>query len=221
MRSQIFAIASLFAISASAVPHAGHEHRHLHHRQATSATATSVSPSETSTATPSQAPSGSSSGGDTFMITIDNQCSTDLEFGIFAVSASFAMETMGNTVNIAAGGTGAIAAPFTGIGMRLSGTASQGAAAQWAAQPLFEFGYSEYSGQTGTAYDLSIMEGSVPSNVGLAVVPENGACPAKKCTPTSCPLSQGWTNPDQVNVGSPADTVCYQGKTNFRVTWCA
>ena len=29
-----------------------------------------------------------------------------------------------------------------------------------------------------------------------------------------------WTNPDQTGDGSPADTVCYKGKTDFRVEFC-
>ena len=81
-------------------------------------------------------------------------------------------------------------------------------------------GYSEYDGQTGTAYDLSVMEGSDPS-IGIAVQPLAGAsCPDKTCLPWDCPPGQGWTNPDQVDAGSPGDTVCYQGNTNFRVIWC-
>lgn len=47
-----------------------------------------------------------------------------------------------------------IAVPFQETGLRLSATADQGCAAQWDPQALFEMGYSEYAGQTGTAYDL-------------------------------------------------------------------
>jgi len=102
------------------------------------------------------------------------------------------------------------------------GTADQGCAAQWNPQALFEFGYSEYAGQSGTAYDLSLMQGSDPS-IGLSVNPLGGgpSCPSKSCSPTNCPPGQGWTNPDQVDEGSPGDTVCYQGQQNFEVTWCA
>ena len=127
------------------------------------------------------------------------------------------MNTITQSTSIAAGSKGTIAAPYSGIGMRLSATAGDGAAAQWSAQALFEFGYSEYNGIAGSAYDLSVMGG----DVGLAVYPENTECPSKKCTPSDCAPDQGWTNADQVEDGSPADTVCYHGKTNFNVVWCA
>lgn len=150
------------------------------------------------------------------MISIQNNCASDLSFGVFSISSSFAMSAIGSSVPIAAGSSGSISAPFSLIGGRLSATADQGTAAQWDAQALFEFGYSSYGGMDGTAYDLSVMGG----NTGVAVYPSNPACPSKVCNPGNCAADQGWTNPDQVNQGSPADTVCYHGKTNFKVVWC-
>jgi len=117
-----------------------------------------------------------------------------------------------------------IAAPYKDIGMRLSGHAEWGTAGQWKTQALFEFGYSEYAGMEGTAYNISLMEGS-DSDIGLGAYPiPNGKgskqCPSKTCFPWDCPLSQGWTKPEQVQVGSPADTVCYHGNTDFKVVFC-
>ncbi|KAI7530677.1 hypothetical protein KC331_g14539, partial [Hortaea werneckii] len=49
----------------------------------------------------------------------------------------------------------------------------------------------------------------------------SGECDVKVCTEQNgFPLSQCWTNPDQTSDGSPADTVCYKGKTDFKVTFC-
>ena len=189
MRAQSLPLLLSLALSATAVPFAGphHQHKHLH-----------------------------AARDDTFEIDVQNNCGSDLSFGIFQVDSSFNMNAITSPVSIAAGSSGSIAAPYQGIGMRLSATADGGAAAQWNAQALFEFGYSSFNGQDGTAYDLSVMGG----DVGVSVQPDNTACPSKICTPSDCSADQGWTNPDQVDVGSPADTVCYHGKTNFQVTWC-
>lgn len=229
MRTQILAVISTLAVASNATPLGDRFHQRLHQRQTL---APSYAPTSTATvygtpttpavadptaAAPSAAPYAPS-GGDTFQISISNQCDSDLSFGIFSVSSSFAMNSVGGAVNIPAGGSGSIAAPFTGVGMRLSASASAGADAQWAAQTLFEFGYSEYAGQTGTAYDVSVMAGSTQ---GLSVYPSNPQCPSKSCPdPNNCAPDQGWSDPGQVSSGSPADTVCYQGKTDFRVVWC-
>lgn len=117
-----------------------------------------------------------------------------------------------------------IHAPYRDLGIRLSGHAEWGTARQWEVQALFEFGYGQYGGKEGTAYNLSVMEGS-DKDVGVGVYPipngkGSGKCQSKTCFPWNCPLSQGWTNPDQIKDGSPADTVCYEGKTDFKVVFC-
>jgi hypothetical protein len=127
-------------------------------------------------------------------------------------------------VNIAHKQMHTIVALYKDLGMRLSGHAEWGTSRQWAHQALFEFGYSEYKGIGGSAYNLSVMEGS-DMDVGVGVYPipnGNGSkqCPSKTCFPWDCPLDQGWTNPDQTKNGSPADTVCYHGKTDFKVVFC-
>lgn len=158
---------------------------------------------------------------DTFNIEICNNCPATKQFGIYQVSGSFQMNQMCDPVSIDSNSTQTIQAPYKGIGMRLSGHADWGTGGQWAAQALFEFGYSEYNGLEGTAYDLSLMEGT-DSDIGLAVYPSTDSedCPSKVCHPGDCDASQGWTSPDQVSSGSPADTVCYHGKTNFKVVFC-
>jgi hypothetical protein len=123
-------------------------------------------------------------------------------------------------VNIHSGHKHTIHAPFKATGMRLSGHAEWGTAGQWSPQALFEFGYSEYAGQKGTAYDLSVMEGS-DADIGIGVYPHDKNCPSKTCFPWDCPADQGWTSPGQTSLGSPADTVCYAGhKTAFKVVFC-
>lgn len=183
---------SSLALAVSAIPHAGHGHNHM---------------------------AAHSKRDDTFKIHVLNNCADDKTFGIFQIDSSFNMVEKTSPVSIKAGMARAIDAPYSELGLRLSATADQGCDAQWDPQALFEFGYSDYNGQGGTAYDLSVMEGSDPS-IGLAVYPHQSECPDKKCSPSDCPAGQGWTNPDQVNAGSPGDTVCYYGKTNFRVVWC-
>jgi hypothetical protein len=156
---------------------------------------------------------------DTFAIKIHNRCSTDKTFGVYQVSPSFEMIETTTPVKIASGNTSTIYPPFQGIGLRLSATADKGCDAQWSPQTLFEFGYSEYAGLTGTAYDLSIMQ-ATDEFEGVAAYPGTDKCPSKLCAASGCALDQAWTNPDQVDDGSPADMVCYQGKQNFKVVWC-
>jgi hypothetical protein len=169
--------------------------------------------------------SSASSSPDTFNIEICNNCPADKHFGIYEITGSFQMLQTCDPVTVGQGESKTISAPYKGIGMRLSGHAEWGTGGQWAPQALFEFGYSEYNGLEGTAYDLSLMQGS-ESDVGLAVYPilsddaSSSDCPNKICYPGNCDPSQGWTNPDQVSDGSPADTVCYHGKMDFKVVFC-
>jgi len=165
-----------------------------------------------------------SSGSDTFNIEICNQCSSEKHFGMYQITGDFQMLEKMSPVSIPGNGTQTVSADFKAIGMRISGHAEWGTAGQWKNQALFEFGYSQYAGQDGTAYNLSLMEGS-EEDVGLAVYPTvdgepNDECPSKVCSPGDCALSQGWTNPDQTADGSPADTVCYKGKADFKVVFC-
>lgn len=189
-------LTSLFALTATAIPH-GHGLRHAHKRDA-----------------------------DTFNIEITNNCPSTKQFGIYSITSGFEMLQQCEPVSIDSNSTQTIAAPYKGLGMRLSGHAEWGVGGQWAPQALFEFGYSEYNGMEGTAYDLSMMEGC-ESDVGLAAYPQLSSeadsedCPSKICTdPSKCDPSQAWTNPAQNLAGSPADTVCYHGKMDFKVVFC-
>ncbi|KAK5133539.1 hypothetical protein LTR08_007676 [Meristemomyces frigidus] len=155
----------------------------------------------------------------TFDLTVQNNCATSKTFGLYQVSSSFEMTEMTDPVAIESNSSSVIQASFSAIGMRLSGTADQGCDGQWAAQTLFEFGYSAYSDLTGTAYDLSVMEG-VADGEGIAAYPATSECESKVCTTLGCSLAASWTSADQTSDGSPADTVCYQGKQNFKVVWC-
>ena len=158
-------------------------------------------------------------GRDAFEIHVWNNCAWTKEFGMYSVTSDFHMVQHGKTANVAPGHEHVFYPSFYDTGMRLTGHAEWGLAGQWNVQALFEFGYSEYDGVQGTAYDLSLMEGS-DENIGMGVYPHNDACESKTCWPDNCPPSQGWTNPDQTDLGNPADTVCYQGKTNFKVVFC-
>lgn len=109
--------------------------------------------------------------------------------------------------------------PFTEKGMRISGQSQWPVEERWNAQASFEFGYSTYYGQEGTAYDLSIMEGS-DMEIGLSVHPSNTNCQSKTCKPSDCLPDQGWTSSDQIEDGGPAGTVCYAGRADFDVVFC-
>lgn len=156
---------------------------------------------------------------DTFNIEITNNCPSSKDFGIYQVTSDYQPVKTCDPVTIGQNETQTIAAPYKEIGLRLTGHAEWGLAGVWKTQALFEFGYSEYNGLHGTAYDISIMEGG-GEDVGLAVYPSKSQCASKKCTPDNCDLSQGWTNPDQIKDGSPADTICYDGKMDFKVVFC-
>lgn len=158
---------------------------------------------------------------DTFRLHVVNQCKWTKQVALYQITSDFRMLPKSRPRNIAPGKASTIHAPFHARGMRLSGHAEWGTAAQWRPQALFEFGFSAYAGRVGTAYNLSVMEGS-DGDVGIGAYPigRDASCPAKTCFPWDCPPSQGWRNPDQVNIGSPADTVCYKGKTDFKVVFC-
>ncbi|KAK5113005.1 hypothetical protein LTR85_011027 [Meristemomyces frigidus] len=161
---------------------------------------------------------------DTFQLRVWNNCHFVKEVALYQITPAFAMVQKSNPTNIQPGKELTINAPFYAKGMRLSGHAEWGTAGQWKAQALFEFGYSTYGSSEGTAYDLSVMQGS-DSNIGIGAYPipygkGSKYCPSKTCFPWKCSWSQGWTNPDQVNDGSPADTVCYKGKTDFKIVFC-
>uniref|UniRef100_A0A2D3UY59 Uncharacterized protein n=1 Tax=Ramularia collo-cygni TaxID=112498 RepID=A0A2D3UY59_9PEZI len=166
----------------------------------------------------------SARGVDEFKIHVVNKCKWTKQFALYQITGDFQMLEKSTPVNIPTGGTKTIMADFHAIGMRLSGHAEWGTARQWEHNALFEFGHSEYMGVQGTAYNLSLMKGS-DADIGIRVFPiangrGSGTCQVKTCAPWNCPAAQGWTDPDQINVGSPADTVCYHGKTDFRVVFC-
>ncbi|KAK4547479.1 hypothetical protein LTR36_001135 [Oleoguttula mirabilis] len=182
--------AASFAALAAAVPHA-HSHRHAHAVE--------------------------KRDGTTFGLTVVNNCTTSKTFGLYQVSSSFAMTQMSDPVEIESEGSSTIQVAFTDLGMRLSATADLGTDAQWDAQTLFEFGYSTYLELTGTAYDLSVMDGG---SEGIAAYPATSACESKICSSAGCTLAEAWTNADEITDGSPADTVCYEGMQDFKVVWC-
>jgi hypothetical protein len=190
------ALTSLLALAVSAVPYQGHGHSHVH------------SPREIE------------KRDQTFNINVFNNCNSSKQIGLFQITSSFEAKQWGSTETVPGnGGNCTIQAPFTESGMRVSAEAQLGTAGVWTAQALMEFGYSSYGGTEGTAYDLSVMEGSNP-DIGVGVYPENSECESKTCFPWDCPLDQGWTNEDQTSNGSPADTVCYLGMTDFKVVFC-
>lgn len=162
----------------------------------------------------------------TFAIQLYNNCPFQKQFALYQiVPDAYTMVQRSNPVNVPSKGHTTILAPFKDAGMRLSGHAEWGTDKQWQTQALFEFGYSTYAGKEGTAYDLSVMEGS-NKDIGVGVYPiANGKgsgkyCESKTCFPWSCAPAQGWTNPGQTSLGSPADTTCYYGKTDFKVVFC-
>ena len=154
-----------------------------------------------------------------FYIHVHNKCPFVKEVALYQVTPDFQMKQKSKPTNIQPGHQHTIHASFKATGMRLSGHAERGVGGQWGPQALFEFGYSEYAGKKGTAYNLSVMKGSDP-NIGIGVYPRNKSCESKTCFPWDCAPSQGWTDPGQTSLGSPADTVCYGHKTDFKVVFC-
>ncbi|KAK0256784.1 hypothetical protein LTR91_000233 [Friedmanniomyces endolithicus] len=161
----------------------------------------------------------------TFSLHVWNNCHFTKEVALYSVTSDFKMLQRSLPTNIAPGHSIAIAAPFRDSGMRLSGHAEWGTDGQWRPQALFEFGYSTYAGQEGTAYDLSLMEGS-DKDIGMGAYPVpnghgSGTCESKTCFPWFCPGSQGWLDPAQNDVGASApDTVCYKGRSDFKIVYC-
>lgn len=158
-----------------------------------------------------------------FQISVTNNCPGPKAIGLYHISqptlGPWKITEYSPPVTLRPGRTQIMLAPFRETGMRLSGHAERGPDGQWEPQALFEFGYSTYAGREGTAYDLSVMEGS-EMGVGISVVPGDKRCWSKKCIPEKCGPKEGWTRPEQVSVGSPADTVCYHGRTAFKVVFC-
>lgn len=166
-------------------------------------------------------PAGKPHKHDTFELHVVNQCHFSKSVALYQVTKKFKMLQRSPVHNLASGQSTIINAAYHAKSMRLSGHAERGVGGQWGAQALFEFGHSVYNKQDGTAYNLSVMEGS-DGDIGIGAYPINapGDCPAKTCFTWDCPASQGWTSPSQVNSGSPADTVCCHGKQNFKVVFC-
>lgn len=158
---------------------------------------------------------------ETFRINVINKCKWTKQVALYQITGKFKMLQKSKPRNIPSGKSTIINAPFHAKGMRLSGHAEWGTDAQWRAQALFEFGHSVYAGKEGTAYNLSVMKGS-DGDIGIGAYPigRDATCPSKTCFPWYCPPSQGWTDPGQVHEGSPADTTCYKGKTDFKVVFC-
>jgi hypothetical protein len=161
----------------------------------------------------------------TFNLHIWNNCHFVKEVAVYTVTSDFKMVAVTDSHNIQPGQEHTLTVPFYGTGMRLSGHAEWDVVGQWRPQALFEFGYSTYAGSEGTAYDLSLMEGSDP-DIGMGVYPiENGkgsgTCASKTCFPWYCPGNQGWLDPNQSDAGTAApDTVCYKGRSAFKIVYC-
>jgi hypothetical protein len=155
MYTTYYLLSALLALTATASPVANYHHKHMH---AHSPRSTDSSPSIYTTS------------DDTFSIEICNQCSSTKHFGLYQITSAFQMLERMDPLSLPSNTTKSISAPFKDTGMRLSAHAEWGVAKQWEHQALFEFGYSEYDGLVGTAYDVSIMDGS-ENDVGVAVYP--------------------------------------------------
>lgn len=156
---------------------------------------------------------------ETFNLQIWNNCKFTKEVAIHGVWGG--PQNYWKPTNIAPGKSITMQAPFRDVGMRLVGHAEWGLDGQFKVQALFEFGYSTYAGKEGTAYDLSLMHGS-DGDIGMGAYPiDNGqgsaSCESKTCFPWQCPVDQGWLDPNQPY---GADTVCYQGKADFKIVYC-
>jgi hypothetical protein len=114
----------------------------------------------TASATPISAPSNNSiaAGDTTFNLFVLNKCGWTKSVATYEVTSDFQMIQSSNPQNVAQWETVTIPVDFYSTGMRLSGHAEKGTAWQWNQQALFEWGYSSYNGQEGTAYDLSSCE---------------------------------------------------------------
>jgi len=132
---------------------------------------------------------------------------------------SGAIIPLSKSVSVASGRQTSFSIPFKAKGVKI--TAHGEYSNHWQVQSLAEFGYAAgWAGgpSAGIAYDVSVMTGS---SEGVTIRPWKAGCQTKSCPNVrSCPADQGWTNPNQSNIGSPADTVCYNGETDFTVTFC-
>ncbi|KAK0947328.1 hypothetical protein LTR48_003612 [Friedmanniomyces endolithicus] len=182
----------------------------MHHSTRTTLSALlALAASTTTFATPlsynSTTTLSSRNDANTFNLHVWNNCHFTKEVALYSVTADFKMLQRSPPTNIAPGHSITIAAPFYDSGMRLSGHAEWGTDGQWRPQALFEFGYSTYAGQEGTAYDLSLMEGS-DKDIGMGAYP--------------VPNGHG-SGTSQNDVGASApDTVCYKGRSDFKIVYC-
>ncbi|WPH01267.1 Hypothetical protein R9X50_00410500 [Acrodontium crateriforme] len=152
-----------------------------------------------------------------FTLTVINSCSYDQSVGIYKINTDYTTTEIMSMTNIPSGTTSNFSAPYYEVGLRLATNQDQ-----FLAQDLFEFGYSQYTpagGSTieGTAYDISMFAGTTE---GMRATPANTNCPTKTCTSSSCAKDQAWTDANDYELGSPADTTCYYGKTDFTVEFC-
>lgn len=158
---------------------------------------------------------------DSFTIFVTNYCPTEKHIGLYQITGfpTMALTSYSPSITIPPQHTAPILAPFHALGMHLSAHAEWPLDRQWEPQALFEFGYAELDGIEGTAYDVSVMEGS-DKEMGISVEPRDKRCQSKVCVPGRCKAGDGWTSVEEAHEGSPADTVCYQGNTDFEVVFC-
>ena len=154
---------------------------------------------------------------------IHNMCKDTKTFAIYQVSQG-QMLLRSSKLPLAYDSNGTLRSSYKLEGVRLSSNGDWPLDMHWSSQSLFEYGYSTYAGLEGVAYDLSMI-GDSQELVGIAVQPlENGRgsgeCPAKICIPGECDPTRGWTHETQEAAGSPADTACFKGSTDFKVTYC-
>lgn len=136
----------------------------------------------TATATPIKSNNNTlvSRDSNTFTINVWNNCPFTKQVALYQITSSFQMLERSHPTNIKPKQMLRITAPFKDLGMRLSGHAEWGTAGQWKTQALFEFGYSQYAGKDGTAYNLSVMEGS-DKDIGIGAYPIPNGKGSKQC----------------------------------------
>ncbi|BFZ54644.1 Thaumatin [Savitreella phatthalungensis] len=67
-----------------------------------------------------------------------------------------------------------------------------------------------------TAYDISAIPGN---NLGVKIEPSITSCQTKYCPISGCSNDQAWHLASDMDLGSPADTIC-SNAANFVVTFC-
>jgi len=145
----------------------------------------------------------------------------DKSFQIFYAPSGTVMIPWTAPTEIPSGQVGQLLSDFYWTGMRLSGHGEW--TDQFQEQALFEWSYSTAGDADGTFWDLSMMltdNNAHDPGVGIGAWPRTLNCPGKICWPWAAPLDQCWTNPDQDQIGSPANLGCYQGVVDFDVTYC-